>query len=331
MKTPRSRWLRRCGRFLSGIVACALLLGLAELFVRWFPPQDLHPYLGEECPDSGPYRADEHLAVAYRSWDAFHADNPAELAPFEPVEQPCDKPIWAMFGNSFVQAPGMLADTARRELPQYRIFNLGKNEHLPLRIAQIQLLLERGLRPQRIFFELMPVDVVGIGQQPLHTWEITQRGAITFRPGSPPLMLADLPHQSRLALTAWCRTGKHHGNRQFNRSRLCREVVSPLQADLRQLFAHLAALSRKHDVPITVLLLPTYHQVCAGEGWVFQDTLGPIFREQWLDVFDVREPFVSDSDKPSLFIPDKHFSDRGNHILLQQVIAHVQAQEAPRR
>jgi hypothetical protein len=60
------------------------------------------------------------------------------------------------FGNSFVQAEGMIAETMARLLPEMRIFALRENVLLPLRAAQARLLLEAGLRPERIFFVVPP-------------------------------------------------------------------------------------------------------------------------------------------------------------------------------
>ena len=61
-----------------------------------------------------------------------------------------------MFGNSFVQAAGMLGDTAQAELPDRQIFYLKRNEPIYLRVAQFRLLLVNGLRPERAFFIVLP-------------------------------------------------------------------------------------------------------------------------------------------------------------------------------
>lgn len=164
-------------RFALGcVLAVTLFAGFAEGYLRLFPPRDLHPYLGESSPLTGIYRPDGDFGITYRDWEALAADNDDRLREYLPFEShAAGRPLWAFFGNSFVQAPGMLADTARQALPGTRVFNLGKNELLPLRLAQVKLLLENGLRPERIFVALMPVDVLGLGEQPLATQRVTAR------------------------------------------------------------------------------------------------------------------------------------------------------------
>jgi RNase P protein component len=41
-------------------------------------------------------------------------------------------------------------------------------------------------------------------------------------------------------------------------------------------------------------------------------------------VCDVRESFLTHPNKPALFIPDKHFSDLGNDVLLQELLQHLE-------
>src|SRR5262245_42699541 len=98
------------GRFLLGVcLAVALLAGIAEVYLRLFAPGDPHPYLGDASPLTGIYRADDDFSVSYASWEALCADNAERLRVYLPFESHADgRPLWAFFGNSFVQAPGML-------------------------------------------------------------------------------------------------------------------------------------------------------------------------------------------------------------------------------
>jgi len=96
-----------------------------------------------------------------------------------------------------------------------------------------------------------------------------------------------------------------------------------LLVDLERLFTNLARITHEHNVPVTILLIPTYHQVVCGERFGFQDTLAPLFRKLGLDVFDPRDGFLVCSDKDSLFIPDRHFSRAGNELLLSELLAHL--------
>src|SRR5262249_58597198 len=168
-------------------LAAFFLFLLAEVFLRFFPPPELHEYLGAASPRSGSFVADADFGVAYRSWDNFAADYAARLRDLGELRPtPADpRPIWAFFGNSFVQAPGMLGDHVRDHVFDRRAFYLARNELLCVRLTQARLLLERGFRPERIFFALMPLDVASLGVQPLETVTASEPGALCYRPRLP--------------------------------------------------------------------------------------------------------------------------------------------------
>jgi hypothetical protein len=315
----------RRSAFVLGIaLAWAALLGLAEAYLRLFPPRDLHPYLGEQSPRTGPFTPDPDFGVSYRSWEAFRADNAEHLTPYLPLcGNPDRRPVWAFFGNSFVQAPGMLADTARAALPERRVFNLGRNEHLFVRLAQIKFLLDHGLAPERIFVLVMPLDLAILSRQPLETVRATARGALAYEPRHPGGALGCLTRYSRTAFTAWARGGRHHGNPDFRMAALCGPPDPRLRGDTQRLFANLARVTRARGVPVTVLLVPSYTQVCGRDGFGLQDALAPLFREQGLDVFDPRDAFAGAADREGLFLSDRHFNERGNRLLLQELLRHL--------
>src|SRR5262249_40253489 len=98
-----------------------------------------------------------------------------------------------------------------------------------------------------------------------------------------------------------------------------------LKADMRRILANLAETSHRHYVPVTVVLIPNYEQITRGAAFGCQDDLAVTCHECGLDVCDVRRPFLEAADKPALFIPDKHFSERGNHILLDAILTHLRA------
>jgi hypothetical protein len=312
----------------GGFLAAALLAGSAEAFLRFFPPRDLHPYLGELSPLSGPYVPDDDFRVAYRSWEDFRSDNAERLAQFGPLGHESDsRPVWAMFGNSFVQAPGMLADTARTSVPERRIFNLGRNEPMVARLAQIKLLLEHGLEPERIIVVLLPIDGVAAVEQPPSAIHVTARGALTYRPRLPGGPGAAVITHSRLALTGWVRSGRHRGSADFRPERVNRGIPPPALADLRTLFGNLAWLAGRHNVPVTVILIPNYEQVMRGAPCGFQDALAPALREEGIDVLDPRAAFLRQPDRAALFLPDKHLTPAGNHLLLGELLDHLRAPE----
>jgi hypothetical protein len=137
-----------------------------------------------------------------------------------------------------------------------------------------------------------------------------------------------LIENSRLALTADIRAGRGAGNPAFRSDRLYEGMEEPLLGDLRRLFGNLARVVREYQVPVTVLLIPAYHQIREGAPCGFQDTLTAMLREQGYDIFDPRDAFRRQPDLDGLFIPDKHFSPRGNDILLAELLKHLHHAEA---
>lgn len=322
---------RHCWFVLGFALAAGGLGILAEAYLRLFPPRDLHPYLGEKSPLTGIFAPDADFAVGYRSWEAFRDDNAERMNAFLASHgQPGPLGVWAFFGNSFVQAPGMLADHVRAAAPQRCVFNLGRNELLPVRLAQIKLLLESGVRPERIFFVLMPVDVTVLGEQPLDTMQATSKGAIVYRPRLPAGRAGWLVEHSRLAFCAWVRAGRHRGNPQFNKRTLYQAIERPLLDDLDRLFGNLARLARQRQVPVTVVLIPAYHQITEQASFGFQDTLAGMLRRHGFDVLDPRRAFCEHPGRQDLFLPDKHFNLQGNQVLLAEVLAHVERQSIAR-
>jgi len=222
----------------------------------------------------------------------------------------------------------MLADTARESVHDRRIFNLGRNERIEVRFAQIAMLLDHGFGPERIFIEVMPPDLIGLGEQPLATYHVTTRGAVTYQPRFPPGPAGWLTKHSRVALTAWSRTGLERGNPHFTRKSLSAGLTESLQGDVRHLFAGLARVTRAHRVPVTVLLIPGYSQAAEGASFAFQDQLAPLFRGLGLDVLDPRSEFCRYPNPGSLYLPDKHLTAAGNNLLLKELLAHVSRQAA---
>ncbi len=313
-------------RFLGGFLLAVSLFGVvAEAFLRLFPPRDLHSYLGEDSPLSGPFRADPDFGAAYCNWDAFHAGYADRLKLYLPLNNhPDARPTWAMFGNSFVQAPGMLADHARARVSDRKIFNLARNELFQVRLAQIPLLLEKGLQPERLFIEVMPVDLVTLGKQPLSTLRVTSRGALTYKPNARLAPLTWLTDRSRLALSGLVRTGRQTGNPRFKPGTLCQELDPILLGDVEHLFTSLARVCRARGVPVTIMLFPNHEQITSGASFNFQDILGHLFHPMGFDVFDPRAAFLARGDRNALFIPDKHYSDTGNELLLSELLTHLE-------
>ena len=308
-------------RFFLGLVlgfVGAVLLG--EGFTRLSAPDELQPFLGDASSLSGVYRPDPELGADYRSLADFRSEYADRL---KELEQPPDQSprLWAWFGNSFVQAPGMLGDTAQETLPGVKMFYLRRNADLPRHVAQIRLLLESGLQPERIVLVLLPIDTTPIGKQPLRTVMVNRRGAMTYRLRPPPPVDA-IVCGSRLAMLAWVRSGRHAGNPAFRAKDVTEFVAPELQNDLSTILHVLGETARKHDASVTVLLLPNREQVFGTAGYAVQDFVRERCRAEGLDAFDARALFANEADKRSLFLPDWHFTDKANRMILQALFEH---------
>jgi hypothetical protein len=316
---------RRRLRWLLGFAGAFLaLLALGEGYLRFFPPRDFQQYLGDDSPLTGPYRPDHGYGLQYRDWPTFVGEYRETLSPYLPFPASDSQPkVWAMFGNSFVQAPGMLADTAREQMPQRTIFNLKRNEPLAVRLAQIELLLENGLKPDRIFVALLPLDWWTLHLHSLDQIQINQHGALTYRVRNPGGTTGWLLEHSRLFLTGWIRTKMHHAVPHYNPSRLPSGLDASVFADARRLLLLLKNAADKHQVPVTLVLIPNFEQIVKGASFRLHDQLKELGSEIGLDVCDTREVFLKAEAKRELFIPDKHFSPRGNSLLLQSICRHL--------
>jgi len=324
----RSSLFRFCIGLVLGL-AGALLLG--ELFSRFFPPADLQPFLGDVSKLTGIYRPDPAIAVAYRSVDDFRADYRDRLKELEIPGLP--RRTWLWFGSSFVQAPGMLGDLAQSDKPDVRMFYLRRNAWLPVRVAQLRVLLEDGMRPERVIFVLVPMDVLSLARKPLDMVVVNSRGAITYRWRPPPLPLGPIVNHSHLALLGWLRSGGGSGNPSYQPNRITEDLPASLRTDLTSIFRALGQLSTLHHVPITVVLLPNREQIFGGAGYNLQDFERSRCEMEGIDCFDTREEFAREWNKMSLFVSDWHFSERGNRLILDGLYSHWQrdsAQKNPR-
>lgn len=325
----RSIALRRHTAFAAGLLfALAVILAAGEFYLSRFPPRDLQPYLGDASPLAGPFINDERLIVRYRTWDDFQADYSARLQLYQPLlAAETRPPIWAFFGNSFVQAPGMLGDTARDRVANRTVFYLGRNEPLSVRLAQIDLLLEQGIIPERIFFVILPIEVYALALHSLDRIYVNDSGAITWQPTMPPGVAGSVARESRLALSAWLRTNFHRSVPGFRLSHTVRPLKDSMLADMKRILTSLRDITRARGVPVTMVLVPNFEQIAQGASCGLLDQLGELSRARGFDVCDTRDAFLAypAGRRGELFIPDKHFSPVGNQILLDKLLAHLRA------
>lgn len=326
MGKPSATRRRLWGRvqFAAGFLVATLLLVAGEVGLRVAPPRTLQPYLPDD-DRPGPFQSDPYYGVQYGSWQAFRDDYADGLKPHEFLFDSPDPPkTWAMFGSSFVHAPGMLADTARQYVPNRHVVNLGRNELLYVRAAQIELLLAHGLRPERVVFAMQPLDAAVFARQTVAMVHAGPHGALAFDPRLPPVG-GGLVRHSRLALAGWVRADLQHAVPFYKPEELNDRVHPVIRAELHALFTRLRTVTARYDVPVTVLLIPNYEQIARRAGYAFQDEATRLATEAGLDVCDARGPFRDCPDKPALFVPDKHFSPVGNRLLLAELVNHLHA------
>jgi len=303
------------GSLIASLVA-VLLIG--EAVARIALPKDIRLAFGADPRQPPIYKPDPQIGVDFRSFEDFRRNVESSLAPLGPLDSP--KRTWLMFGSSFVQGPGHLADTAQAALPDIRIFALRRQTELPLRAAEARLLLENGLRPERIFFVMFPIETLQIGRRPLSFIDVHPDGAMATRVRWPDAPWTEFVKNSRLATIAWIRSGRSAGDPSFDFSRVSGVPSPRVQADLSRIFDHLGETSRRFKVPVTVVAAPDRGQIFGQSGFGYQDTLAELSRRAGLDFLDVRKPFVEASDKRNLFVPDWHFNERGNKIFLQALL-----------
>jgi len=317
----------RPGSFVAGLLAALLAVLLTgEILARFAMPKGIREQLQGAAQPQRWYKPDPLIGADFRSYEDVQRLNAPMLRRLGPLDLP--KPTWLLFGNSFVQGPGNLADTAERLLPDTRIFALRQYVDLPLRAAEARQLASQGLRPSEIFFVMLPIDLVQIGKRPLSFIEVSGDGAIGTKLRWPDPPWASAVKASRLATIAWVRSGRAAGDPTFDARRVSDTPSPRVQQDLSRIFNHLAETSRRYNVPVTIVTLSNRDQVFGRAGFGFQDTVQALAKQAGIDFLDARRPFIEAADKLSLFVPDWHFSDRGNRLLLQELINHANARAA---
>jgi hypothetical protein len=305
---------------LGAIAGLTGLLLAGELFLRLAPTDDLKPYLGAASGLSGPYKPDPLLGADYKSYEAFAEIYRDRLDGLQ--RENSGRPIWAMFGNSFIQASGMLGDTAQAAFPDRQIFFLQRNEPLYVRIAQYRLLVDQGLRPERTFFALVPLDSWGIVMDPIAAVAVTPEGALGHKVREPDL-IAPILGNSRLALSAWVRSDRHRVLPGYR----MRDVLDPWPGlvldELDTLFGELARISREKDIATSIILIPNVEQIMGHQSTSPQQAIGAAAGRHGLDFIDTTPAFLGQPDRPGLLLPDKHFTARGNKLLLDLILSHV--------
>jgi hypothetical protein len=311
-------------RLAAGILAGLLLpLFAAEYYVHLKPPQDLEPYLGDAAP-SGIYRPDPVLRVDYKSIDDYTPFEAPRLADLKPLN--VEQSTWLFFGNSFARG---LSASVRERLPSHRIlfFREAKDE-LHMRIAQLRLLLESGLKPERVFFTIIPIEVARYVIRPLKWVYVNRQGAISSKYNLPGEPINTVLEQSWLARLAWVRSKLHLADPTFRMSRITEAVPATAIEDFRTMFNALGEVSRKHGVPVTIVTLPDRRQILGESSFALQEQLSALIKSARLDKFDPSEDFLAYSDKRAIFLPDWHYTPIGDKLLLDALLKNLARPES---
>jgi hypothetical protein len=308
-------------RFAAGLVAGLVLpLLVGEAFLRIEPPESIQIHLGDQSPLSGRYIPDAVLGAGYRALSDYRPTTGLKLAELNPLNSP--EPTWLFFGNSFANG---LRRAVQAQRPSHRMYYLQeRGDRLHLRIAQARLLLESGMRPEQLFFTVIPLEVRNYGRTPLSSVYVNRNGAINYRFRTPGPPWDSLLRHSRLALVAWVSSGLHHSDPLLRNSQISESVPRPVVDDFRRMFEAIGRLSREYQVPATVVVFPHRNQILGNDSkFVMQQTFARLGQEAGIRVFDPSPVLRAHSDRRALFLPDWHHTDFGNGLIATELLAEI--------
>jgi hypothetical protein len=216
--------------------------------------------------------------------------------------------------------------TARDELPAHRIlFFREAKDRLHLRIAQARMLLENGLKPERMIFTLISGEIADYVKIPLSSVYVNRGGAITYRVRMPPAPWDQALIHSRLALMAWVHSGLYQAIPGFRPWDITETIPEIVVADFRRLFGVLGELSRQHGIPVTVIIFPDRRQILSdNSNFTMQKTIIALGKEAGLDVFDPSPLLLRYPDKKALYISDWHYTEPASRMIFADLLHHLE-------
>ncbi len=319
------RIAKRTGWWIAaGVIAgLALPLALGEAFTRLRPPSNIETFLGDDASLTGNYRADPVLRVAYPFPDRYQ---PSEAPKLAGIPKTSPKPTWTFFGVSFAWG---LSDMARDTMPSHRIlFFREVGDRLNMRVQQARMILDYGIKTDRLIFVLIPIEVARYTETPLSYFNINKNGALTYSVRMPSPPFDWLVQNSRLALVGWVRARRHNALPNFRLSTITENVPEIVARDFRVMFGELGRLQREKGVPVTVVMLPDRRQVLYdASSYTLQKTMASLAKEAGIDLYDPVETLRAQPDRWALFVPDWHYTPLGYGLVVKGLNEHFAKQE----
>lgn len=318
---PHRTEKRRSWIVAAGVVLGLLLpLALGEAFLRVRPPENIRQFLDGDPILMRHYRSDAVLRMNYRSPDSYR---PTEAPPLAQIEKSVSKPTWAVFGVSFGKG---ISETAREMMPSHRIlFFREANDRLNMRVQQARMILDYGIKVDRLIFVLIPQEIARYTETPLSFFNINADGAVVYDLRMPPKPFDALVKNSRLALIGWVRARRHNAIPNFRLSTITENVPDTVREDFRIMFGELGKLQREKGVPVTVVMLPDRRQVLNdGSSYLLQKTMKALASEAGIDIYDPVELLRAQPDRRALYIPDWHYTERGYGLVVDGLNAHFE-------
>lgn len=311
----RSTWL-----VIAGVVTGMILpLALGEAFMHLRPPQNVRAFLDGDPALKGAYKKDPVLRMNYRSPELYV---PAETPKLAQIAKTSDKPTWIFFGVSFGWGT---YDAAAKLMPSHRmLFFREINDRLNMRIQQARMILDYGIKTERLVFVLIPLEIARYTETPLSYFDVNEKGAVVYSVRKPPKPFDWVIGQSRLALVGWVRARRHNALPNFRLSTITENFPETVRNDFRVMFGELGKLSREKGVAVTVVVLPDRRQVLYdGSNHAMQNALAAIAKESGIDIYDPLEILRAQPDRWALFVPDWHYTDLGYGLVAQGLRDHI--------
>jgi hypothetical protein len=305
----------------AGVIAGLVVpLALGEAFMRLRPPENVRQFLDGDPALKGAYKSDSVLRMNYRSPDLYR---PAEAPRLAEISKSSPKPTWMFFGVSFAKG---ISETAHRVMPSHRILFFREiNDRMNMRVQQARMILDYGIKAERMIFVLIPLEVARYTETPLSYFNVNEKGAVAYSLRMPPQPFAWIVENSRLALVGWVRARRHNALPNFRLSAITENVPQTVQDDFRLMFGELDRLAREKGVPATIVILPDRRQVLNdGSNYALQKTMAALAKDAGIDIYDPVELLRAQSDRRALFAPDWHYTEAGYELVVRGLNGHFE-------